>query len=75
MFIGDHGAFIELVRSRPILYDSSNPDYRDADKKKSSWLEVISEWDSVSGEKNSRKYWVPLPVLSGAWSKYWAVCY
>lgn len=34
---------IELVRSRPVLYDSNNRDYLNAECKKKVWLEIGKE--------------------------------
>jgi len=50
--------FIELVRSRPCLYDLSHPDYKDTDTtKKNNWVDIASEWLTISGQSlNGRQY-------------------
>ena len=43
--------FIEMVRSRPCLYDLANPHYKDtAVIKKNNWLDVAREWKELCGE-------------------------
>jgi len=48
----DLSDFIELVRARPVLYDLSNPDYKDSlTIKKNNWIDVQNEWQALSGEE------------------------
>lgn len=53
----DLTVFIDIVRSKPVLYDICHPNYKDsATIKLNNWQDVIDEWFEVSNELLDRKY-------------------
>lgn len=50
---GNTEKLIELVRERSLLYDLSNIDYKNRDKKAEAWLEIATEMGFGESKYNS----------------------